>query len=179
MRVFDPVSRGFIWKGILIFGGGQMNRNQTLMLILAMSLVFFPTSGCNRESNRGLFPQLQLSRPTLLYVLREMECFSCVERLEPFVRKMEREKLDQAVLILSSTGSDHQGFGELLGISTYHAHMDAALSATGTTAFLPMMYLLTPQKEVIFARPVTFSGHDQDFMKEEILQLRYEFGGSL
>lgn len=157
-----------------------MTRNLPWLYIFALLLAFFSISGCRREPNQALFPGFQLSRPTLLYVLRGGECASCVERLEPFVRKMEREKihLDQAVLILSSTGTDPQGFGALLGIPTHFSGLDAPLRATGTAAFLPMMYLLTAQKEIILARPVTFSGHDQECMKEEILQLRFEFGGS-
>ncbi len=156
-----------------------MNQKPAKLMIVILLWILTLISGCYGERRRMLFPGVELSRTTLLYVLREGECAVCLERLEPFVRKMETEAthLDQAVLVLSPSGTDPQGLGEMLAIPMHHGALDATLRATGTSAFLPMMYLVTPGKEIIFARPITFSGHDQDSMKEEILQLRFEFGG--
>ena len=116
--------------------------------------------------------------PKLVYVLPELECASCIERLKPFVDLMADEPghPEQIALIISPDLTDRQGFADFLGLDARHAAHADFLPRGDADSSPPMMYLFSKKKQILFARPVTFVGHDLTYLKQEIMQLRHEFG---
>ncbi len=118
------------------------------------------------------------AEPKLAYVLSEFECASCIERLKPFVELMSREQdfLVQRLVVISPELTDRQGFGSLLGLEARCVASADFFNPSGRgKPGVPMMYLLSGSDEIIFARPISFIGHDLECLRDEIVQLGHEF----